>query len=91
MIAGARRAELLEVLDRFGVLSPRLAGSAARGTDGPDSDLDLVVHLPERFGGLRLAALGDELEAVLGVPVDVISDRCRGPMAEAILASAVPI
>jgi len=87
----ARRAELLEVLDRYGVTDPRLAGSVARGTAGPDSDLDLVVHLPEHFGGLRLAALGDELERVLGIPVDLISDGATGPTAEVILASAVPV
>lgn len=91
VLVAARRAELLEVLDRYGVTDPRLAGSVARGTAGPDSDLDLVVHLPEHFGGLRLAALGDELERVLGIPVDLISDGATGPTAEVILASAVPV
>ena len=90
VIVAARRPQLLDVLERYGVRQPRLAGSAARGTDRPGSDLDLVVHLPDHFGGLRLAALGDELEAVLGIPVDIVSDRSTGPTAEAIVASAVP-
>lgn len=91
LVVSARRAEVLEILARYGVADPRLAGSSARGTDGPDSDVDLVVRLPEGFGGLRLAALGDELEAALGFPVDLISDRSTGPVADAVRAAAVPI
>jgi hypothetical protein len=78
------------ILERHGVSDLRLTGSVARGTDRHDSDLDLVVRLPEHFGGLQLAALGDELETALGIPVDIISDRSDGPVAEAILASAIP-
>jgi transcriptional regulator with XRE-family HTH domain len=91
LVVSARRQQLLAILERYEVTDPRLAGSAASGTDGLDSDLDLVVHLPGGFGGLRLAALGDDLEAALGVRVDVISDRAGGPIAERILASAVPL
>jgi hypothetical protein len=90
IILRARMPLVLTIMERHGVRDLRLAGSVARGTDGPDSDLDLVVRLPEHFGGLQLAALGDELEAALGIPVDIISDRSGGPVAEAILATAIP-
>lgn len=52
-------------------LNPRVFGSVVHGTDCDGSDLDLLVDpLPETtlfdLGGLQ-----DELEELLGVPVDV--------------------
>jgi predicted nucleotidyltransferase len=49
-----------------------LFGSAARGEDGPESDIDLVVEMRE--GGLdRLIALELKLEAALGRPADIVA------------------
>ncbi|MGH9055113.1 MAG: nucleotidyltransferase domain-containing protein [Acidimicrobiales bacterium] len=89
-VLAARRSEVELVLARHRVSGLRLAGSAARGEDRQESDLDLVVSLPDGMGGLELAEMGDELEALLGVDVDIISDRSTGPVADAIIASAVP-
>ncbi|MHB8293523.1 MAG: nucleotidyltransferase domain-containing protein [Acidimicrobiales bacterium] len=50
-ILAARRGQVIEILQRHGITGARLAGSAASGDDGPESDLDLVSHLPEHFGG----------------------------------------
>jgi predicted nucleotidyltransferase len=47
-------------------------GSAARGEDGPGSDVDLVVEMRE--GGLdRLIALELKMEEALGRPVDLVA------------------
>jgi uncharacterized protein len=47
-------------------------GSAARGEDGPGSDIDLVVEMRE--GGLdRLIALELKMEEALGRPVDLVA------------------
>ena len=49
-----------------------LFGSAARGEDGPGSDVDLVVEMRE--GGLdRLIGLGLKLEEALVRPVDLVA------------------
>ncbi len=53
----------------------RVFGSVARGDDGPDSDLDFLVTFDERASLLDQAALTDDLEELLGVPVHVVSDR----------------
>ena len=48
-------------------------GSAARGTDGDGSDLDLLV---DALPGATLSDLGGlhaELEAILGVRVDLVT------------------
>jgi predicted nucleotidyltransferase/DNA-binding XRE family transcriptional regulator len=91
VVLAARREALLAVLERHGVTGARVAGSVARGTDGLHSDLDLVIHPPDGMGGLGLAALGEEVEAVLGLAVDLISDRSSGPVADVLLSSSSPL
>lgn len=51
----------------------RLFGSAARGEDGPDSDIDLLVDFDADSSLFDLIRLARELEALLGRPVDVVS------------------
>ncbi|MGI8537264.1 MAG: nucleotidyltransferase family protein [Mycobacteriales bacterium] len=60
----------------------RVFGSVARGEQGPDSDLDLLVHLPEDTG-LVLGRFGDELHKLLGVPVHVVPDDGLKPRVRA--------
>lgn len=66
-----KQALVREAVNRFRVVNPRVFGSVLHNTDEEGSDLDLLVDaLPETtlfdLGGLQL-----ELEALLGVPVDV--------------------
>lgn len=70
-ILSLKRGLILDTALRFHVGNPRVFGSVLHGTDAEGSDLDLLVDaLPETtlfdLGGLQL-----ELEALLGVPVDV--------------------
>ena len=74
--------EILEVLrfeksflrENFGVLSIGLFGSYAKGTERPDSDVDVFVELNEpRFE--FLAGLQIYLEKRLGKPVEVVRKR----------------
>jgi uncharacterized protein len=58
---------------RFRTANPRVFGSVLHGNDRDNSDLDLLVDpLPGAtlfdLGGLQL-----ELEALLGIPVDVLT------------------
>ncbi len=48
-------------------------GSVARGDDRDDSDVDLLVELPENTGLLTIARIEAELEAILGTTVDLVS------------------
>ena len=57
------------------VAAAYLFGSMARGTAGPDSDVDLAVLFtappPQTLDSARFALAG-ELEAALGAPVDLV-------------------
>jgi uncharacterized protein len=49
-------------------------GSVARGTATPDSDVDVLYELePGRRLGWEIEQLADELAAVFGRPVDLVS------------------
>ena len=68
----AHRGELLKVLRRHGVTNPEIFGSAARGDDREDSDLDLLVDLAPGTDIIDIIGIKRELEDVLGVPVDLV-------------------
>jgi hypothetical protein len=59
---------------RYGVAKLEAFGSFVRGDASPDSDLDLLVtYQPNRTVGLDFVALHDELEALLGRHVDMLT------------------
>ena len=60
-----------ELAERFAVRSLALFGSVARDEATPDSDIDLLVEFDRPVGLFELFALQDELEEMLGRPVDV--------------------
>lgn len=65
------------------MVSASIFGSIARGEAGPDSDVDVVVHLSDAFskGGFdhfaQLEALGRRLSRLLGCRVHVIEEPVR--------------
>jgi predicted nucleotidyltransferase len=69
----ALRGELLELLRRHGVMNPEIFGSAARGDDREDSDVDLLVDFAPGTDIIDIIGIKRELEDVLGVPVDLVS------------------
>ena len=77
---------------RYHAANPRVFGSALRGDDGDGSDLDLLVDTLPGTTLLDLGGLQDELQELLGVPVDVLTpnalpDRFRAR----VLAQARPV
>ncbi len=71
--------EIAPILSAYGVTRAGVFGSVARGTDRPDSDLDLLIELREPVGVFRLVALKQELEECLGRPVDVVVREALDP------------
>ena len=69
-----RRHEVVELARRHGVRVLGVFGSVARGEDRPDSDIDLLVDLPAGMGLFAVARVQNELEALLGSPVDLIPE-----------------
>ena len=90
--SGARqhRVELQAVLARYGLSNARLFGSIARGDEGPESDVDLLVDVPPGVGLVALGRCQAELERILGAQVDLVpaGDLKAGVAAE-VLAEAV--
>lgn len=86
------RVELLRTLTDLGASRIRVFGSTARGEDGPDSDIDLVVDVDDSVGLFALAAMNDEAERILGVRVDVVpSNSVKPAFADQIFAEAVDV
>jgi predicted nucleotidyltransferase len=87
-----RRQRVLDLAERYGVTDVRVFGSVARGEDGPDSDVDLLVDVPEGYGLFRLLGFEAALEAALGVAVEVVpANRVGDAGWEGVLAEAVPL
>ncbi len=65
------RKALLEAVRDAGASNLRVFGSVARGQDGPNSDVDLLVDLPEQTSLFAVLALEGTLERILKVKVDL--------------------
>ncbi len=77
------REKILAVLRPYKVKRVAVFGSVVRGEDAPGSDLDILVALPppgERpVIGLKWFDLVEELSAVLGRPVDLVTEDGLSP------------
>jgi hypothetical protein len=86
------RDAILRLAASHGAHDVRIFGSFARGEAGPDSDLDVLVTMEPGRSLFDLIALGQDLERLLGRPVDVISDAGLSPhLRPQILAEAIPL
>jgi predicted nucleotidyltransferase/DNA-binding XRE family transcriptional regulator len=65
------RRALLRAVAAAGASNLRVFGSVARGQDGPDSDVDLLVDLPDDTSLFAVLALEGTLERILKVKVDL--------------------
>lgn len=68
------REAIREATKRFNAANPRVFGSVARGEDGPDSDIDILVDALPGSTLLTLGGLQDALEQMFdGIKVDVVT------------------
>lgn len=87
------RDRLAQLCDRHGIAKLALFGSAARGQLRPESDLDILVEFaPGRRVGLRFITVQEELQALLGRPVDLNTRAFLSPhFRDRVEAEAVPL
>lgn len=64
---------------RFGVTRLALFGSAARGTAGPNSDVDLLVAFDGPATSARYFGLQFYLEDLLHRPIDLVTESALRP------------
>jgi predicted nucleotidyltransferase len=65
--------EMAGVFARYPLARVSVFGSVARGDDRPDSDLDLLIELKPNASVVDILGLDEDLSAVLGCPVDVVT------------------
>ncbi len=77
---------------RYHVTSLGLFGSYLHGTQGPDSDLDVLVSFSTVPSLLRLIELENYLSDQLGVKVDLVPRNALKPrIGERVLREVVPV
>jgi hypothetical protein len=92
LVLDLKRSVIREAVSRFRVTNPRVFGSVLRGTDREDGDLDLLVDALPGATLFDLGGLQDELEALLGVHVDLLTPADLPPKFRArVLAEAQPV
>jgi predicted nucleotidyltransferase len=85
-------ADIARIARAHGAQRVRIFGSRARGDARPDSDLDLLILPGPKMSLFDLAGMQIELEELLGIDVDVVSERALHPLlAKKILAEARPL
>ena len=88
----ASRDDILSIAARHGASNVGLFGSAARGDDSEDSDVDLLVDVNGTPGPWFPGGLAAELEDLLGRPVQIIVRRSLSPLIrDSVLKDAVPL
>jgi predicted nucleotidyltransferase len=68
----SRRKAVIAALASHGLTNPRVFGSVARGDEGRDSDIDLLVDLAAGAGLFALARARADVERILGAPVELV-------------------
>ncbi|MFT3777076.1 MAG: nucleotidyltransferase family protein [Ottowia sp.] len=68
-----KRSAVRDAVERFRSANPRVFGSVARGTDHDGSDIDLLVDALPGATLFDLGGLQAELEALLGLRVDLLT------------------
>ncbi|MBP6728974.1 MAG: nucleotidyltransferase family protein [Microthrixaceae bacterium] len=93
LVSGVELARLVDICVRYGVAELSVFGSVARAEDRSDSDIDLLYVLaPGRHLGFGLNALEDELQALFGRRVDLVSKAALHRLIrENVLAEAQPL
>ena len=85
------RDEVQGAVERHRGVSFAVFGSAVRGEETDASDIDLLVRFAPGSSLFDLLHLSDELERILGRPVDVVSEGGLKPRDEHIRAEAVRV
>lgn len=69
----------------------RVFGSATRGEDGFDSDIDLLVTPSTDTDLFDIALFAEEVSQLTGFPVDVVADTSASDLVRNALSEAVPL
>lgn len=86
----AMRQEILQAAAHYRVSNVRIFGSVVRGEATANSDIDLLVDLPQQFSLVQLSGLVRTLREITGWRVEVVSAaHLREELRETILREAI--
>lgn len=86
------RDEILRLARKHGAQNVRLFGSAARGDDRADSDLDLLVEMEKGRSLIDHVALKQDLEELLEREIDVVTEQSLHPrLRDRVLREAIAL
>lgn len=85
------REQVLEIAERHRARHVRVFGSVARGEANDGSDIDLLVDFDEGSSLFDLLHLTEDLQELLGRPVDVVSTGGLKDRDDQILAEAIDL
>ena len=88
----AHRAAIRHIVSTHRASNARVFGSALHGNDTEQSDLDILIDPSPDTTLMDVAGIQVELEALLGVAVDVLTPRALpAKFRSIVLAEAVPV
>jgi hypothetical protein len=91
-VLATERERVLAIAAANGATRVRVFGSVLKGSDRPDSDVDLLIDVPPGTSLLRIVGMKLAMEDALGVRVDLCTERELHPaLRERILAEARPL
>lgn len=67
--------KIIPILKEAGVVRSSFFGSAARGENEPESDVDILVELGQPMGFFKFVGLQQKLEEVFKKKVDLLTYR----------------
>ncbi len=87
-----QRDAILRIAARHGARNVRVFGSVAKGTAGPQSDIDLLVEFDPDRSLMDVGRLVMDLRDLLGCEVDVVTEKGLHPLIrDEVLQDAVPL
>jgi len=87
-----KKGEIEAIASKHGAGNLRLFGSAARGEDSPESDIDLLIDVVGKTTSWFPSGMALELQDLLGRPVDVLTERgLHATMRDRVLHEAIPL
>jgi hypothetical protein len=86
------RPQILSIASKYGAHNIRVFGSVARADADESSDIDLLVEMESGRSLFDLGGLQSELEAALGHPVDVVTEKgLKTRIRSRVLQEAIPL
>lgn len=87
-----QREKILQIASKYGASNLQIFGSVARQENTSESDIDFLVELDSQRTLIDQIALIQDLQELLGCPVDVVEPDClHEAIRSQVLQEAIPL